>query len=145
MACLLAMSAVGAYYWWAVRAAGYRFQWGRDLSGYYDLLARGFASGHLYVPIDPSPELLRMPNPWDPAIDEKYKMHDMALFQGHYYLYFGAAPALLFLPWRLATAHDLPETSRYFCCVSEVFCSPQPRCCGCSTWRACVRAGRCWR
>lgn len=114
LACLLAMSAVGACYWWEVRAAGYRFQWGRDLGGYYDLLARGFASGHLFVPIDPSPELLRMPNPWDPAIDEKYKMHDMALFRGHYYLYFGAAPALLFLPWRLATAHDLPENFALF-------------------------------
>jgi len=104
------IAAVGLYYSWAVRASGSPFVWGHDLGGYYDYLGRGFTGGHLYVPIKPSPELLRMPNPWDPGIDERYKMQDMALFRGHYYLYFGAAPAaLLFWPWRLATGHDLPE------------------------------------
>jgi hypothetical protein len=34
----------------------------------------------------------------------------MVLFGGHYYLYFGAAPAvLLFTPFRLITGHDLPQ------------------------------------
>ena len=47
--------AVGSYYLWGVRAAGNRFDWRYDLGGYYDYLGRGFASGHLYVPIEPSP------------------------------------------------------------------------------------------
>jgi hypothetical protein len=34
----------------------------------------------------------------------------MALYDGRYYLYHGAGPALLFFaPWRLMTRHDLPE------------------------------------
>ena len=101
---------VGVYYWWAVRASGDPFFWKADLTEYYDLLGRGFAGGHLYLPVEPSPQLLAQPNPWDPAIDPSLKMHDTALYNGHYYLYFGATPAvLLFTPWRLFTGHDLPE------------------------------------
>jgi hypothetical protein len=111
----LVLLAVGAYYLWAVRAAGYGFEWRREHGGYYDLLARGFAAGHLYVPMAPSPELLRMKNPWDPHVDDSIRMQDMALYGGHYYLYFGAAPAVvLFWPWRALTHHDLPENFALF-------------------------------
>src|SRR6185295_1886046 len=66
--------------------------------------------GHLYVPIQPSPKLLALPDPYAANVDDSLKMHDMALYHGRYYLYHGAAPAvLLFTPWRLATGHDLPE------------------------------------
>jgi hypothetical protein len=107
--------AVGAYYLWGVRAAGNRFDWRYDLGGYYDYLGRGFASGHLYVPITPSPKLLALPNPYDPAVDDSLKMQDMALFNGRYYLYHGAGPAvILFAPWRLITGHDLPESFALF-------------------------------
>jgi hypothetical protein len=42
-------------------------------------------------------------------------MHDMALYRGRYYLYFGVTPAaLLFAPWRLITGHDLPERFAIF-------------------------------
>jgi hypothetical protein len=109
------MALVGAYYFWGVRAAGYGFDWHHDLGGYYNYLARGFASGHLYVPIQPSRELLAAPDPWDPYIEDRYRMQDMTLYGGRYYLYFGAAPAaLLFLPWRIATHHDLPENFALF-------------------------------
>jgi hypothetical protein len=112
---ILVAAAVGSYYLWAVRASGNKFAWGYALGGYYDYLGRGFASGHLYVPIEPSPKLLALPNPWDPAVDDSLKMQDMALFNGHYYLYHGAGPALiLFAPWRLATGHDLPESFALF-------------------------------
>jgi hypothetical protein len=101
---------VGKYYLWQVQAAGGPFLWKYDLGGYYDLLGRGFASGHLYLPVDPSPELLAQANPWDPALGFTFRFQDMVYFNRHYYLYFGAAPAvLLFAPWRLITHHDLPE------------------------------------
>ncbi len=107
--------AVGCYYLWGVRAAGNQFFWGYDLGGYYDYLGRGFAHGHLYVPIEPSPQLLALANPWDPAVDDSLKMQDMALYNGRYYLYHGAGPALiLFTPWRLVTGHDLPESFALF-------------------------------
>jgi hypothetical protein len=101
---------VGAYYLWCVHATGQKFQWGYDLGGYYNYLTRGFARGHLYVALDPSPKLLELRNPYAADVDDSLKMHDMVFYRGRYYLYHGAAPAvLLLLPWRLLTGHDMPE------------------------------------
>src|SRR5439155_11284335 len=115
LAIAVATAAVGSYYLWQVRSAGYRFDWGTPQSGYYNYLGRAFAHGRLELPIKPSPELLALPNPWDPAANEPYRMHDMALFHGRYYLYHGAGPAvMLFTPWLLITGHDLPERFALF-------------------------------
>jgi hypothetical protein len=114
-AVILVAVVVGSYYLWSVRAAGNRFYWGYDLGGYYNYLGRAFAHGHLHLPIQPSRELLALANPYDPAVPDSYKMQDMALFNGHYYLYHGAGPAvILFTPWRLLTGHDLPENFALF-------------------------------
>src|SRR5215469_2549644 len=101
----------GCYYEWGVRATGTEFQWRTALTGYYDLLARGFAEGHLHTSYEPDPKLLALANPWDPNISEDVpKMFDAVLYNRHYYLYHGAGPAvLLFLPWFLLSHHDLPE------------------------------------
>jgi hypothetical protein len=111
--------AIGSYYLLAAQASGNAFVWNQDLGGYsdgyYDLLGRAFAHGHLYLPIQPSKELLALPNPWDPAANAAYRLHDAALFHGRYYLYHGPGPAVaLFLPWRLVTGHDLPENFALF-------------------------------
>src|SRR4030081_1150355 len=94
--------AVGAYYLWQLRSAGYRFDWVHEQNGYYNYLGRAFAGAHLALPIRPAPELLALANPWEPANNDSLKMHDMVLFRGRYYLYHGAGPAvMLFAPWRL--------------------------------------------
>ncbi len=105
---------VGLYYFWGARAAvEYRhYEFGHNLDGYYDFLGRAFLGGHLYLPVQPSPQLLALPDPYDPKADSSIRLQyqDMVLFRGRYYLYFGAAPAvMLFAPWRLLTGHDLPE------------------------------------
>ena len=118
------MILIGAYYEWAVRATGTRFEWGQDLRGYYNYLGRALAVGTLHLPIEPAPELLALPNPWDPVANDPYRMHDMVLFGGRYYLYHGVGPALLlFAPWRLLTGHDLPENFAValFCFFGFVF------------------------
>src|SRR3954447_4265248 len=100
---------VGYYYLWQARAAA-PFEWRGDKNAFYDQLARGFLSGHLYVPTQPSPALLALPDPYDPHVPDDLRWQDMVLYRGRYYLYFGAAPAvLLFVPWRIATGNDLPE------------------------------------
>ena len=106
---------IGSYYLWQLRATGDRFDWVHQQNGYYNYLGRAFAHGHLYLPIQPSPQLLAAANPWDPTLDESLKMHDMAFFHGRYYLYHGAGPAvLLFTPWLLITGHDMPERFALF-------------------------------
>ncbi|MGA2882486.1 MAG: hypothetical protein ABSG13_26320 [Bryobacteraceae bacterium] len=126
---------VGAFYFWiiGIGAESNRFAWNSgldkyyglpgpvvakgswDVNGYYDLLGRAFAGGHLYLPINPQPELLALSNPQDNRVNGPYKLLDTVLYQRRYYLYHGAAPALaLFAPWYLLTAHDLPENFAAF-------------------------------
>jgi hypothetical protein len=96
-------------YYWSVRATGDP-SWYDDPGGYYGLLARAFAGGHLYLPVEPDPALLALPNPWDSKQNEGLGVHDLALYGKRYYLYHGAVPAiLLFTPWRLATHRNLSQ------------------------------------
>ncbi len=83
---------------------------GYDLGGYYNYPTRGFLDGQLHVPIQPSKEILAAANPQDRSLPPEWKMHDMALYKGRYFLYHGMGPVLvLFAPWRLVTGFDLPE------------------------------------
>lgn len=71
---------------------------------YYDLLAASFLSGHLDINLPPDPEPGRDPMRYTPRV------HDVSMYHGKYYLYFGAVPAVvLFVPWRLVTGSDLPQ------------------------------------
>lgn len=108
---LAAVAALAGYYYlWQARATTGPFAWRGDKNGFYNLLARGFLSGHLYTVVQPKAALLALPNPWDPRVPDELRWQDMVLHNGRYYLYFGAAPAvLLFAPWRAATGNDLPE------------------------------------
>lgn len=101
---------VGLAFYFCVTLTGDTLHRGADRPGYYTLLGRAFAAGQLHLPLTPAPELLGLHDPWDPAQNEPYRLHDLALFDGRYYLYHGAAPALLlFAPFNLATGRDLPE------------------------------------
>jgi len=107
--------AVASVYFWLAKSGWARFEWKRDLDGYYDSLGRAFIGGHLRLPIEPRPELLALADPWDPQLNKPYRVLDLALYNRHYYLYHGAAPALLFFaPWRLLTGHDMPESFAVF-------------------------------
>lgn len=118
VAWFVAVLAVGSVYLWLTKSGWAQFEWNRDLDGYYDLLGRAFISGHLNLPLEPRAELLALPNPWDARFNQPYRVLDLVLYHRHYYLYQGAAPALLFFaPWRLLTGHDLPESFAVF-----VFC-----------------------
>ncbi|MGP0075269.1 MAG: hypothetical protein ACLPWF_25435 [Bryobacteraceae bacterium] len=130
-----ALLIVGAFYFWiiGIGAEPNRFAWNSgldkyyglpspaiargswDVNGYYDLLGRAFAGGHLYLPVKPQPELLALENPQDNSVNGPYKLLDTVLYKQRYYLYHGAAPALLlFAPWYLLTHHDLPENFAAF-------------------------------
>jgi Ca2+/Na+ antiporter len=132
---LAAFLIVGAFYFWiiGIGAESKRFAWDSgleqyyglpapaiakgswDVNGYYDLLGRAFANGHLYLPIKPQPELLALANPQDNRMNGPYKLLDTVLFRQRYYLYHGATPALLlFAPYYLLTRHDLPENFAAF-------------------------------
>jgi hypothetical protein len=60
----------------------------------YDLMADGFRRGHLYIAQRPSPKLLAQEDPFHPD-NKPLWMWDATLYDGHIYLYWGPAPALL--------------------------------------------------
>lgn len=99
---LLVLGGCWLGFWAAVQHPGSAF--GREAGSYYELLTQGFRSGHLYVAIEPNPALLTLKNPYDPVANAPYRVHDMSLWQGKYYLYFGVTPnVILFWPVLLLT------------------------------------------
>jgi hypothetical protein len=132
---VVAVLIVGTLYFWliGIGAVPDRFTWNSGLDayyglsqhatvlgdkgvdGYYDLLARAFVNGQLRLPVEPSPQLLALSDPWSDQINRPYRLLDTVLYHRHYYLYHGATPAvLLFGPWYLITKHDFPENFATF-------------------------------
>ena len=77
----------------------------------YERIAESFIDGKLYFEYDIDPRLEEMDNPYSP--DDRRELGvdfhwDHAYYQGKYYMYFGAVPAvLLFVPYKLITGHSL--------------------------------------
>lgn len=79
----------------------------------YYKLVDAFKQGHLYISDDVSEELKNMENPYDRYAREANNVSfkwDHAYYEGKYYCYFGAVPALLvYLPYNLITGGNLPN------------------------------------
>lgn len=108
------------FYYWTVAANNGFDDW-KEMD-YFRLLVRGWLKGQLHLDIEPRPELLALPDPYDPAQNDAYKLGDASLYRGKYYLYFGAAPAAtLMLPYRLITGHEMPMGAAVFVFASLAF------------------------
>jgi hypothetical protein len=62
----------------------------------YEQLAAGFKKKHLYLLLDPPPELVAKENPLDP-VNAALWVPDLTLYKGKYYLYWGPFPSLAIL------------------------------------------------
>lgn len=89
-----------------------------DAQSEYDELAEALLSGSMQLPEEPPTWLDAMDNPYDTEArdvleeqtGELYKW-DWAYFEGHYYVYFGIVPCLLFfVPYHLITGGGLLPT-----------------------------------
>ncbi|MBA3537249.1 MAG: hypothetical protein H0T84_11675 [Tatlockia sp.] len=70
----------------------------------YQYLTQSLLSGHLYLNDPPSAELLNLADPYNPTLNEPFRLHDASLYKGKYYLYFGLLPILFFyLPFKVVT------------------------------------------
>ncbi len=78
----------------------------------YDLQAEGFRAGHLYLPVEPAPELLAAADPLDPA-HESLWFWDATLHEGHYYLYWGPLPALALAAYKVVFNIRKPLGDQY--------------------------------
>lgn len=92
------------------------FPAGGDNAQQYAELARSMANGKLYLEEEPPNWLQNMDDPYDRgARDQAVKetgenyLWDVAYYEGHYYVYFGVVPVLVFyLPFYLLTGANFP-------------------------------------
>ncbi len=90
----------------------------------YFLLAESLAQGRVDLTIDDPPPLRYLDNPYDFSErraelgDETYRIWDIAYYQGHFYVYFGVLPALIFyLPCYLLTGQAFPSFLAVLICL----------------------------
>ncbi len=117
---VLLLAAIGWFYLWTAAPEANWTLLSPDGNGYYSLLTRGMAKGHLYLDRAADPFLATLKNPADPVERAGHGMHDASYYRGHYYLYFGVTPVIvLLLPFRLLTGHLLDESlaSPLFCFI----------------------------
>lgn len=92
------------------------YEVGGDNAQQYAELAKALAKGQVYLDEEPPQWLQDLDTPYDKASrDEAQKasgqdyLFDVAYFNGHYYVYFGVVPVLLFyLPFYLVTGANFP-------------------------------------
>jgi len=88
-------------------------------TSYYNLLVQAFRAGQLNLKIDVPPELAQLPDPYDPAANSRFPVHDMSYYKGKLYLYFGPIPAIvLFWPYVALTGQYLAH--KY---AAAIFCA----------------------
>ena len=98
----LAVQILGAalviwFFHWTVESSG-----GFNPPGdedYYNFLVRGWRAGHLHMEKPPHEGMARLADPYDPVQNRDYRLADATYFNGRYYLYFSAVPALLSLDY----------------------------------------------
>lgn len=82
--------------------------------------------GELYLEEEPPEWLVKMDNPYDKSARDEFQkatgeepLFDVAYYDGHYYVYFGVLPVLIFyLPFYLITGANFPTAiGVLICCI----------------------------
>ena len=81
-----------AYVW--ITSSGTWTHWNR-YTHFNSQLADSFLHRRLSLATRPSAALLALPDPYDPIANEKLRAHDLSLYHGKYYMYWGPTPAVI--------------------------------------------------
>jgi hypothetical protein len=107
---VLAGLVVGAWYGACVTPDPLPGQFRYPAHRYHALQAEAWLQGRLDLPMAVPPGFAELPDPYEPAATEPFRMgreqgiHDLSYYRGKLYLYWGPVPALVaFLPWRVIT------------------------------------------
>jgi hypothetical protein len=88
----------------------------------YAQLATAFQHERLWLDSKPRPELLALPNPYNP--NERHNIRypkDFSLYHGKFYLYFGPVPALFLLAVKFLSPDDIGDNYLAFVFVLGMF------------------------
>jgi hypothetical protein len=107
----LVLAAAGWAYFWTATSGATPLTSKLLPDDMYNRLSDAFLAGQLSFLEAPNPKLAELEDPYDPAQNAGLSaFHDVSYYDGKYYLYFGAAPAVLLLaPWKLLTGSYLGE------------------------------------
>ncbi len=115
LAVMLLLAVYAAVFWGMLHWNTSALDWSENMEHHqqYYKLVDAFRQGRLYTDDDVSEELKNMENPYDRYAREAGNVSfkwDHAYYEGKYYCYFGAVPALLlYLPYNLLTGGNLPN------------------------------------
>ncbi len=115
-----------AFAWWGMHLNGALQDPQSDSERQYALLAEALAQGKPYLLVEPPQEMLTLEDPYDHAerirvCGDENVLWDTAYFNGHYYVYFGVAPIILFyLPYFLLTGTHIKTVLVVFICSVAV-------------------------
>jgi hypothetical protein len=92
---------LSGYLWAFIETKG--FQPSKEPDGFYGMLTDALLSGQLHLKVEPDPRLAQLDNPWL-SYQGIPRLHDATYFHGHYYVYFGITPVILyFAPVKILT------------------------------------------
>jgi hypothetical protein len=120
-AALAVVFVVAAVFYCWTAATSFPFDFREDQTDVSNRVADGILKGQASYPVRPPSGLLRLPDPYDPGANERYRgarlpgapagIHDLSLYKGTLYSSWGIAPVLvLFLPWRLLPGGEIPQS-----------------------------------
>ena len=94
------------------------YSYPRDYEGQYAALAEAFTAGQLHLLEEPPDGMESVENPYDIALLPSGYRWDTAYYDGHYYVYFGVLPALVFyLPFYMLTGTGFPTFLGCLACL----------------------------
>jgi hypothetical protein len=98
-----------------------------DRTDFHNLVADALVHRQTELTIKPPRGLLSLKNPYDPAANSPFRgqgIHDLSLYKGKLYAFYGPAPAVLsFIPFRVLRVGDLSPTlaGLIFCTLGFAF------------------------
>jgi hypothetical protein len=85
-------------------------------------LAESFSNGQTALPVEPSPQLSELDNPYDPEKRSGIPfLFDASYYQGKYYLYWGPAPAVIITLLKLPTGQNIGDELIGFFAIVLIF------------------------
>jgi hypothetical protein len=103
---------VSVFYFWTASPEGDAIKFGAQTDAYNEL-TEAVLHGHLSLLFPPPKGLLALKNPYNPLKNGQWQRqiqyHDLALYNGHFYLTWGPTPVFtLLLPWRILHVGGMP-------------------------------------
>lgn len=116
------------FYLWTLLSTGATFSFGAPQRDDYNLLTDGFLKGHLSLALAPPKGLLKLSNPYNPALNYPYQQgpyHDLVFYHSHFYLTWGPTPVVtLLMPWRILHVGAMPpDFAQFLYCIVGLGCS----------------------